>query len=125
MGDRLEDIIDEMLSELGYDTEETEHLKRTPERVAKTLRELTQPIDFEFTVFPNQDVDQMVVVRDVPFYSLCGHHLLPFFGKAHVGYIPDENLVGLSKIGRAIKHFSRGLNVQEELTQDIANFLTE
>ena len=101
------------------------HLKQTPTRFAKMLRELTTPEPFEFTTFPNNGTDEMVVVKDIPFYTLCAHHVIPFFGVAHVAYIPGEEIVGLSKLARVVRHFSSALNVQEELTQTIANYLAD
>jgi GTP cyclohydrolase I len=107
------------------DWSEHPHLKDTPSRVARMFTELLNGTEFEFTTFDNKDVDQMVLVRDIYFYSLCAHHMLPFHGHAHVAYIPGERLVGLSKFARVVDHFSRGLNIQEELTADIKNFLVE
>jgi len=102
------------------------HLQKTPYRFAKMLHDLTTPDDFEFTTFPNdRDVDAMVLVRDIPFYSLCAHHVIPFYGKAHIGYVPKDQIAGLSKLARTVHHFCRSLNVQEELTQIIANYLDE
>lgn len=123
--DRLAAAVTMILDELGYDPEENPHLAETPQRVAQAFRDLTKQDDFKFTVFDNKDIDQMVVVQDIPFYSLCAHHLLPFHGKAHVAYVPDKHLVGISKLARTVEHFSRGLNVQEELTRDVIDFLVE
>jgi GTP cyclohydrolase I len=88
------------------------------------LRELTTPEEFEFTVFPATKQD-MVIVKDIPFVSVCNHHIVPFAGVAHVAYIPDEVVAGLSKFARAVRYFSKQLQVQEELTDDIADFLEE
>ena len=123
--DRLEIVVRILLEELGLDVEESPHLQDTPHRVARMLKELTTPHEFNFTTFDNKDITHMVVVRDIPFYSLCAHHLLPFFGRGHIAYIPAGKLAGISKFARTVKHFSRGLNVQEELTEDIKNFLVE
>jgi GTP cyclohydrolase I len=122
---RLEGVVESLLELLGLDVEENPHLAGTPRRVAQMFRELTTPLEFNFTTFENKDIDNMIVIKDMPFYSLCAHHMLPFFGKAHVAYIPDGKLAGLSKFARTLKHFTRGLNVQEEMTQDIMNFLVE
>jgi GTP cyclohydrolase I len=100
------------------------HLKRTPERFAKMLSELTTPESFDFTVFES-DVDEMVIVRNIPFYTFCAHHILPFHGVAHIAYIPNGKICGISKLARTVEYFSRDLNVQEELTSHIADFLTE
>jgi len=105
--------------------EESPHTTETPVRAARAWLELTRGDSFNPTVFKNVDIDQMVVCQDVPFYSLCAHHMLPFFGKAHLAYIPEASLLGLSKLARTVDHFSHGLTVQEELTKDIMDFLVE
>ena len=103
---------------------EEQHLMDTPLRFAKMMVELTMPEDFKFTTFENyENVDEMVVVKDIPFYTFCAHHIIPFFGVAHVAYVPGERIAGLSKFARAVQWFSRGLNVQEVLTQDITDWL--
>lgn len=103
-----------------------EHGHNTPKRFAAMLRELTTPEDFEFTCFPNdENVDEMVVVQNIPFVSLCNHHVVPFVGIAHVGYIPNAKIVGLSKFARVVRHFSKSLQVQERLTNQIAEYLME
>jgi GTP cyclohydrolase I len=108
------------LPEFGWD--ENEHLAKTPARFTKALRELTEPQEFEFTTF-DSDSDEMVVVQDITFYTFCAHHVLPFFGKAHIAYIPNGKICGLSKLARTVESFARGLNVQEELTNNIARYL--
>jgi len=111
---------------LGEDfIDENPHLAETPERVAKSLIELTTPTPFNFTVFENKDINQLVAVTDIPFFSLCAHHLLPFYGMAHIGYVPNELMAGLSKLSRTVQHFMRGLNIQEEMTQDILSYIEE
>lgn len=103
---------------------DNQHLQKTPVRYMKALSELTQPMEFEFTTFKNDDqVDEMVICGPVQFTSLCAHHLLPFSGSAWVAYIPSARLAGLSKLARTIISHSRGLWVQEDLNQFIANFL--
>jgi GTP cyclohydrolase IA len=117
-----------LLEAVGYDLEDSPHLADTPRRVAEALIELTTPIDFEFTKFKNYDdapIEQMVAVTDIGFVSLCAHHLLPFVGTAHVAYIPHQLVAGISKLARAVELFAHGLNMQEELTQNIADFLQE
>lgn len=115
----------DLLSALGRDTT-SEHLVDTPRRVAAGLLELLAPRDFTMTTFPNDEgYEELVLVRDIPFHSLCEHHLLPFRGVAHVGYVPGERLVGLSKLARVVELFSRDLQVQERLTMQIAGYLDE
>lgn len=103
---------------------EDNHGQKTPARFVKMLRELTTPEEFEFTTFPNEDaVDEIVTVQDIPFVSLCNHHVVPFVGLAHVGYIPGDHLVGLSKFARVVRHYAKSLQVQERLTQQVADYL--
>ena len=122
---KLEKLTYQLLQEIGEDPER-EGLKRTPSRVSKAWqyfsRGYNQDLDkiVNNAIF-NESSKDMVVVRDVEFFSLCEHHLLPFFGKAHVGYIPDGRIIGLSKIPRIIDMFSRRLQVQERLTHQIAD----
>jgi GTP cyclohydrolase I len=101
-------------------------LQDTPRRLADAYAELLSPIPFEPTTFPNTDgYDELVVAGSIPFHSLCEHHLLPFTGVAHVGYLPGERIVGLSKLARVVDLFARDLQVQERLTQQIADWLEE
>lgn len=104
--------------------ENDEHMGETPMRFLRGLMELTNqdPDDARFTTFLS-DHDEMVVCQDIPFVTLCAHHLLPFIGKAHVAYIPNGKIVGLSKIPRLVRYMSRKPNVQEELTEEIAGFM--
>ena len=127
LSDQIPDLIESLLAVLGEDPER-QGLKETPERVARALRELTdgygvQPEDVIAGAVFDQDYDEMVVVKDVPFYSLCEHHMLPFFGRCHVGYLPKGKVVGLSKIPRLIGVFAHRLQLQERLTKDIAEAL--
>lgn len=126
----MEGYIQEILEELlpHIDVEEHPHLKDTPRRFIATLRQLTTPVEFEFTTFPNTGknaVNQMVVMEDIEFWTLCAHHMLPFFGKAYIAYIPDKSVCGLSKLARTVVQFMRGFNIQEEMTQDIHDYLDE
>jgi len=121
----LEYHFGEILSLLGYGPDENPHTADTPRRAARAWQELTQGEGFNFTVFDNTDIDQMVVCQDIPFFSLCAHHVLPFYGKAHLAYIPEGKILGLSKLARTVDHFARGLTVQEELTKDIMDFIEE
>lgn len=125
---RAEAAVVELLDALGYDVEDTPHLADTPRRVVDALIELTTPKHFDFTVFDNPEADpiqQMVSVTNIPFVSLCAHHLLPFRGVAHLAYIPHMKIAGLSKLPRAVDLFAKGLNDQETLTQNVADFLHE
>jgi len=125
MTDRLEHFVFELLAACGHDPNR-EGLERTPERVAKFYRDFitTRPL-CQVTTFDAEGTNEMVVVRAVPFYSLCEHHLLPFFGMATVGYVPASRIVGLSKIPRIVQHFARGLQNQERLSQQIAGCLQD
>ena len=112
------------LEGLGIDTS-AEGIVATPQRVARAYAEMLTPEPFEATTFPNEEgYDELVVARSIPFSSLCEHHLLPFSGVAHVGYLPAKRLVGLSKLARVVDHFSRHLQVQERLTAQVANWLS-
>jgi len=126
---RAERIVYDLLREIGEDPER-EGLLKTPERVMRALEFLTagyrQDVDDLFNgAFFEEDYDEMVVVRDIEFYSLCEHHLLPFFGKAHVAYIPDGRIVGLSKIPRLVDLYARRLQVQERMTKEIGETMME
>ena len=125
----MQDLVRRLLAELGEDPER-EGLVRTPQRVEKALRFLTSGYsanidevlnDALFTV----DYSEMVIVKDIDFYSLCEHHLLPFFGKCHIAYIPANRVIGLSKIPRLVDVFSRRLQIQERLTNQIADTIRE
>lgn len=124
-----ERLIHDLLLELGEDPAR-DGLLKTPARVIRALRFLTEgyrkDVDELFNdAFFQEDYDEMVVVRDIELYSLCEHHLLPFFGKAHVAYIPDRRIVGLSKIPRLVDLFARRLQVQERLTKQIAETMMD
>jgi GTP cyclohydrolase I len=115
----------ELLLALGADLE-SESLRETPRRMAAALAEMLTPEPFEATTFPNDGgYDEMVVARSIPFHSLCEHHLLPFHGVAHVGYLPGERIIGLPKLGRVVELFARRLQVQERMTVQIADWLAE
>ncbi|GAB3038069.1 GTP cyclohydrolase I FolE [Parafrigoribacterium mesophilum] len=122
---RAEAAVAELLTALGRDVT-NEHLADTPRRVAASLRELLTPREFTMTTFPNEEeYSELVLVRDIPFDSLCEHHLLPFRGVAHVGYVPGDRLVGLSKLARVVELFAKDLQVQERLTKQIADYVEE
>jgi GTP cyclohydrolase I len=113
----------DLLRALGADVE-SEGLEDTPRRVADAYAELLTPRPFKATTFPNDDgYDELIVARSIPFHSLCMHHLLPFHGIAHVGYLPSERILGLSKLGRVVEYFSRDLQIQERLTTQVADWL--
>jgi GTP cyclohydrolase IA len=122
--DRIELAVAAMLTELGEDPKR-EGLEKTPARVARSMRFLTagyhqDPIEILNNAVFEESYDEMVLVKDVGFYSLCEHHLLPFFGRIHIAYLPDGRIVGLSKLPRMVGMFARRLQVQERLTTDIA-----
>ena len=125
----MQDLVRKLLAELGEDPDR-EGLVNTPQRVEKALRFLTSGYEADIdTVLNNAlftvDYSEMVIVKDIDFYSLCEHHLLPFFGKCHVAYIPTTKVIGLSKIPRLVDVFSRRLQVQERLTSQIAETIRE
>jgi GTP cyclohydrolase I len=114
-----------LLSGLGIDLE-SESLRRTPERMAGALAELLTPRPFELTTFPNDGgYDELIVARGIPMRSLCEHHMLPFVGTAHIGYLPGARILGLSKLARVLEHFSRRPQVQERLTTQVAAWLEQ
>jgi len=115
----------DLLVALGRDPDD-EHLADTPRRVADAYAELLTPRSFNLTTFPNDEgYDELVVARDIPFHTLCEHHLLPFEGVAHVGYLPGERILGLSKLARVVELFARDLQVQERLTKQVADWLQD
>ena len=125
----MEDLIRRLLAELGEDPDR-EGLARTPHRVDKALRFLTSGYGADIDAIVNDalftvDYSEMVIVKDIDFYSLCEHHLLPFFGKCHVAYIPRQKVIGLSKIPRLVDVFARRLQIQERMTNQIAQTILE
>ena len=113
----------DLLRALQQDTA-SPHLRDTPRRVAAAYAEMLTPLPFNVTTFPNDEgYDELVLARDIRFTSLCQHHMLPFTGVAHVGYLPGERNVGLSKLARVVETFARGLQVQERLTTQVAGWL--
>jgi GTP cyclohydrolase I len=127
--DTIAHLMKQILVKIGEDPAR-EGLVRTPERADKALRFLTSGYQMDVQSIVNgalfnQKVDEMVVVRDIEFYSMCEHHLLPFFGTMHVAYLPKDKVIGLSKIPRIVDMFARRLQVQERLTQEVAETLQE
>jgi GTP cyclohydrolase I len=126
---QIEDAVRQTLNAIGEDPER-EGLRRTPERVASAYTELlagyrTDPVALLNEALFEVAYDEMVLVRDIEFYSLCEHHMLPFIGRAHVAYIPKGRVVGLSKIPRIVDMFARRLQLQERMTRQIADFVDE
>ncbi len=129
MSDRLVQLYREMLEEIGEDPER-EGLLKTPERAARAFLHFTRGYRQDVKTVLNEAVfseeyEDMVIVRDIEMYSLCEHHLVPFFGHVHVGYIPQGQIIGLSKIARVVDVFARRLQVQERLTHEIAHAIQE
>ncbi|MBN6040973.1 GTP cyclohydrolase I FolE [Amycolatopsis sp. 195334CR] len=115
----------DLLVALGQDPE-SEHLADTPRRVADAYGEMLTPREFNLTTFPNDEgYDELVLARDIPVQSLCQHHMLPFHGVAHVGYLPGERILGLSKLARVVELYARDLQVQERLTKQVADWLQQ
>jgi GTP cyclohydrolase I len=118
-----EQAVADLLRALGHDAT-NEHLRETPRRVAAAYAEMLTPRPFTPTTFPNdEEYDELVLARSIPFHSLCEHHLLPFSGVAHVGYLPGDRIIGLSKLARVVEHFARRLQIQERLTKQTADWL--
>jgi len=121
--DAAERAAADLLTALGLDLDD-DNLVETPRRMAHALMEMTRGADFELTTFPNDDAyDELVLVRDIRVQSLCEHHMLPFVGVAHVGYLPGERIVGLSKLARMVELHARRPQTQERLTKNIADHL--
>ena len=119
----LQQAVGDLLRALGADVG-ADGLRETPRRVAETYAELLTPPAFRATTFPNDDgYEGLIVAQAIPFHSLCMHHLLPFRGLAHVGYLPGERIIGLSKLARVVELFARDLQIQERLTVQIADWL--
>lgn len=120
-----ERAVRDLLVALGRDPS-SPHLTDTPRRVAESFTEMLTPREFDLTTFPNdEEYDELVLARNIPMQSLCEHHMLPFSGVAHVGYLPAERILGLSKLARVVELFASDLQVQERLTVQVANWLQE
>ncbi|MFD6517044.1 GTP cyclohydrolase I FolE [Rhodococcus sp. NPDC060176] len=123
--DPAEQAVTALLTSLGVDLS-GESLADTPRRVVAAYREMLEPHEFKATTFPNESgSDDLILVRAIPFHSLCEHHLLPFFGVAHVGYVPGERVLGLSKLARVVQASARGLQIQERMTTRIVEQMTD
>lgn len=123
---RIEKAVKEILIAIGEDPER-EGLRETPRRVADALEELLSGYEEKeenFTLF-EEDLNEVVILKDIPFFSLCEHHLLPFIGKAHIAYLPNHKIAGVSKLVRTVEKYARRLQVQERLTNEIADELME
>lgn len=125
----MQDLVRQMLTEIGEDPRR-EGLLKTPERVERCWKFLTRGYGQELKSVVNgalfkAESDDMVIVRDIEFFSMCEHHMLPFFGRCHVGYIPNGRIIGVSKVARIVDMFSRRLQVQERLTREISSALEE
>jgi GTP cyclohydrolase I len=122
--DAAERAATDFLRALGVDLDR-EGLHETPGRMARAYAELLTPRDFSLTTFPNdENYDELILARSIPVKSVCEHHLLPFVGIAHVGYVPGDRILGLSKLARVVEMFARGPQVQERLTKQIADWFT-
>jgi GTP cyclohydrolase I len=122
---RAEQAAEMLLSALGISLD-VENTRDTPRRMAQAYAELLSPRSFNLTTFPNdEDYDEFVIARSIPMRSVCEHHLLPFVGTAHVGYLPGERIVGLSKLARVVEHFASRPQVQERLTKQVACWLMD
>lgn len=120
----VKDVVAQLLP-LIDENPSREGLRETPARFEKFLKEFLKPEPFKLTVFENEGYDEMVLQTDIPFFSICEHHLVPFFGTGSIAYIPNKKIVGLSKLARTLDHFSRRLQNQERITVEVANFLQE
>lgn len=120
----IEDSVRRILQYLGEDVNR-EGLKDTPKRYIKFLKEFCSSPEFDFTVFDSEGMDEMIIQSNIPFHSLCEHHLLNFFGVGTIAYIPNGKIVGLSKLARSLEYFSRGLQNQERITTQVAEYLQE
>ena len=120
-----ERAVRDLLLALGRDPS-SPHLADTPRRVAESFNQMLTPREFDLTTFANDEhYDELVLARDIPVQSMCEHHMLPFTGVAHVGYIPGDRILGLSKLARVVELFARDLQVQERLTVQVADWLQE
>ncbi|NKB25453.1 MAG: GTP cyclohydrolase I FolE [Kiritimatiellae bacterium] len=125
----MENLIKKLLEQLG-ENPEREGLHQTPKRVAESLKFLTQGYTQDINTVINSAIfevesNHMIIIKDVEIYSLCEHHMLPFFGRCHIGYIPNGKVLGVSKLARIVDHFARRLQIQERLTNQIGDMIME
>jgi GTP cyclohydrolase I len=120
--DSIQEVVAHLLPMVD-ENPEREGLRDTPKRYEKFLEEFLKPAPFKLTAFDNEGYDEMVVQTNIPFYSICEHHLVPFFGTGAIAYIPKKKIVGLSKLARTLDHFSRKLQNQERITMEVAEFI--
>lgn len=120
-----ESYINGLLNYFGYDISKQNSLTETPARVIKMYNELLIVEEPKITVFESEEYNQMIIDKGIPFYSLCEHHMIPFFGNVKIGYIPNGKIIGLSKLARIVNYFSHRLNTQEYMAQNIANYINE
>lgn len=120
----IEDTIRDLLKAIDSDPNR-EGLVDTPKRVAKFIKEFYGNEEFNMTTFDNEGYDEMITQFNIPFYSMCEHHILPFFGVAHIAYIPDRRIIGLSKLSRVLDHFAHSPQNQERVTMQVADYLYE
>lgn len=123
MEKKAEEYFGEILKCLGQDITR-EGLKETPKRYIKFLSDFLKPKEFNFTCFDSEKTDEMIIQTNIPFYSLCEHHVIPFFGFANVGYVPNKKIIGLSKLARVVDLYSNRLQNQERITTEIAERLS-
>lgn len=120
--DSIQEVVAHLLPMVD-ENPQREGLRDTPKRYEKFLEEFLKPAPFKLTAFDNEGYDEMVVQTNIPFYSICEHHLVPFFGTGAIAYIPKKKIVGLSKLARTLDHFSRKLQNQERITMEVAEFI--
>jgi GTP cyclohydrolase I len=118
----LEELVQSLHDNLGWFSEE--EVNNTPGRVTRFYREMVEGNDFTFTIF-EKHTDQLVLLKDISFFSLCSHHLLPFYGKVHIGYLPKNHVCGVSKLARVVKKIAGRPQIQEQMTEQIADFIME
>ncbi|MFZ3010083.1 MAG: GTP cyclohydrolase I FolE [Candidatus Microsaccharimonas sp.] len=120
----IEDTVRDLIKAIDNNPDR-EGLVETPKRVAKFIKEFYGKEPFNVTTFENEGYDEMITQINIPFYSMCEHHILPFFGVAHIAYIPDKKIVGLSKLSRVLDHFAHNLQNQERITTQVVEYLYE